>query len=167
MLPCFSLTCLAKGGTGQSWSLRWDTHPYPGSYARGGQTGVKCGFEDHEFCIYIYFCLWNSEFSLFPCSSSGRYRRGHRVPSLLPRALRTSLAPRAHAVVAFSDFWILQADKHQNLGVYITKQEWGSCLSDSSSPQTPICGVGRGGEAVWWLLLPHWRAGTSIPKELE
>lgn len=47
--------------------------------------------------LYIYFCRWNSEFSLFPCSSSGRYRRGHRVPSLLPRALRTSRAPGAHA----------------------------------------------------------------------
>lgn len=37
----------------------------------GEQTGVKCGFEDHEFYIYIFFCLWNSEFSLFPRRAVG------------------------------------------------------------------------------------------------
>lgn len=61
----------------------------------GEQTGVKCGYEDPEF--YIYFCLWNSEFSL-STQRSGRYHWGHRVPSPLSRALRTSLAPRAHAL---------------------------------------------------------------------
>lgn len=44
----------------------------PWLLCRGGeQTEVKCGFDDHEFYIYIYFCLWNSEFSPFPRSSSG------------------------------------------------------------------------------------------------
>lgn len=52
-----------------------------------------------------------------------------------------------HAVVAFSDFWILQADQHRNLGVYITKWEWGLCLSDSSSPQAPICWCGERGRS--------------------
>lgn len=64
----------------------------------GEQTGVKCGFEDHEFYIYIFFL--SLEFRVFSVStqSSGRYHRGHRVPSPLSRALRTSLAPRAHAL---------------------------------------------------------------------
>lgn len=94
-LPCCSLTCLAQGSHDPCNGTRTLTLAL---MQGGGQTGVKCGFEDHEFYIAIYFCLWSSELSLFPRSSSGRYRWGHRVPSPLPRALCASLAPRAHAL---------------------------------------------------------------------
>lgn len=98
--------------------------------------------------IFIYFFVFGIQsFLCFHAEqwevSPGASRAVATVPSAshIPR----SLCPRA--AVAFSDFWILKADKHQNLGVYITKREWGSCLSDSSSPQAPICWCGERGRS--------------------
>lgn len=135
-------------GTGQSRSLQWDRHPYPGSYA-GWRTSRSEMWIRRSWILY--WCIFLSlELRVFSVSTQQQWEVSLGASCAVAAAPSTSHIPRSscpRALVAFSDFWILQVDKHQNLGVYITKWEWGSCLSDSSSPQVPICWCGERGRS--------------------